>query len=198
MKKFYYDTSSFWEFFERQYLNIQKRIEYNIPDVISIYSPLNLEKNIVRITAPWTLDELFHRYIQKKEKEIKTTTFNSCDILKKIQDLALMKGFLAFFTQESINSRDINELFLTLFELAKNNDILYLKKGDNKLNSKDLLHLAYALISRCNIFLTSDNDYLLVSNVERIVKILQYYKMEKIVILANDLKSIKKEKNYDI
>ncbi len=105
---------------------------------------------------------------------------------------------MAFFKQESIDTRALNNLFLTLFEIAKDNDILALKKKDKRLNSKDLLHFAYALLSTCSIFVTCDNDFKLVQNVDKIKKIIRYYKMKKVIILNDSISKVQNELNFEL
>ncbi len=193
MNRIYYDTPIFWRFFEKVFI---KKIE--IPDDIEYLSPTKIDEKITRITAPWTLDEFFHNYIKEKRREIKSRFQKKDKLINEIEDLAKTKGFMAFFKQESIDTRALNNLFLTLFEIAKDNDILALKKKDKRLNSKDLLHFAYALLSTCSIFVTCDNDFKLVQNVDKIKKIIRYYKMKKVIILNDSISKVQNELNFEL
>lgn len=74
--------------------------------------------------------------------------------------------------------------------MARDKNILSLMKNDNKIHSKDLLHLAYALYSHCHTFVTCDNGFKLLKKVRPIEHIIQYYKLKKVIIISDDLSSI--------
>ena len=194
MKKIYYDTGPFWRFFINIYVE-----KANLPEELKIYSPMEWKSNIKRITSPWTLDEFFHNFIKSKRKEIKIPdSFFEKEIKKHTEILTHTKAFLALFSQESIDTRSLNELFITLFLAARECKILSLKQRDKKINSKDLLHLSYALCSDCHTFITCDNGFVLLKGKENIKKIISSYKLKKIIIIDTKLKKIIKKIDFSI
>ena len=76
---------------------------------------------------------------------------------------------------------------------AKENDILSLKRNDKKIDSKDLLHMSYALYFNTNTFVTCDKGFELLTTVEPIKRMLTQYKLKKIIILDVKLKNILKK-----
>ena len=193
MKKYhyYYDTNVFWRFFIEVYIKNKK-----LPEKLIRYSPLELDTNIARITAPWTLDEFFHNYF-KSEKDLSFPMFKN-RIAEHVEILSKTKEFLAFFMQENMETRRINELFITLFLFAMNNNILSVKKYNKKINSKDLLHLSYALNSECHSFLTCDRGFMKIEKVKDIMDRIRAHKLKQIVIIEDDLSGIIKEINCSV
>jgi len=187
MKKIYYDTAAFWQFFINCYINNQ-----SIDKDIEQYYPLSLNRNIIRCTSPWTLDEFFHNYIKIKKAEIKIKFpfFDHEEILKRTEALTKTKEFLSLFKQEIVNTREINDIFISLFLHARDSNILSLKKHDKKIHSKDLLHLSYALVSECDTLITCDNGFALLTEKREIKDIINTFKIRTIVILDVKLEKV--------
>lgn len=163
-------------------------------------NPLNIDQNIVRTTAPWTLDEFFHNYIKSKKREIRNNNlfpfFDHSDILKKTESVTRTKEFLALFKQESIDTRELNDVFFDLFLHARNNDILSLKPRDKKIHSKDLLHLSYALNTRCNMIITCDGGFSLLKEIREIKDMISFFKLKRILILDGHIKKINEKIDF--
>jgi len=194
--KFYYDTNSFWRFFINEYVE-----KIKIPKEIKLYSPLNNQIQITRIISPWTIEEFFHSFITSKSKEIREEikfptklkiprNFFEKEIKKRTEVFTNIKSFLYLFSQENIDTRLVNELFLSLIFAAHENDILNLKKNDNKIHSKDLLHLAYALSVNCHTLITCDEGFNLLKDVDIIKRLLSQYKLNELIILNQQLTKI--------
>lgn len=195
-RKFYYDTNSFWRFFINEYVEKSK-----IHNDIKLYSPLNNQIQVTRIISPWTIEEFFHSFITTKSQEITDeirfpkkfkfpTNFFEKEIKKRTEVLTNVKSFLYLFSQENIDSRRINELFLSLIFAARESDILHLKKKDKKIHSKDLLHVAYALSANCQTLITCDEGFRLLKDVDIIKRLLSEYKLHEVVILNQPLTKI--------
>lgn len=187
MNKIYYDTNVFWRFFQIFIEDIP------LPGKVGKFSPLEQNNNYIKITAPWTLDEFFHSYIVEKRNEIKFPIFKNIQIKNRIENLSRINEYMALFHQEIIDTRDVNILFITLFLLARDKNILNLKQNDEKLDSKDLLHLSYALVSKCNIFITSDKKFELLNKIVETKKILLSLNLSRIIIVKDNLSDIEKE-----
>lgn len=192
IKRIYYDTNAFWRFFNLFIENIP------LTGKIKKYYPLNSEENIIKITAPWTLDEFFHSYIAEKRNEIFFPFFKSRQISNRIEKLSKTNEYLALFKQETVDTMDINLLFIKLFLLSRNHNILSLKSNDHKIDSKDLLHLSYALYSKCHSLITCDKGFKFLKNVRPIKEIFQYYKLKKIIVIKEDLSGISQEFDFSI
>jgi len=194
----YYDTGSFWRYFIKEY------IERNIlPEEIKRYSPLNPDLNISRMISPWTVEEFFHAYITQKGTEIKVPSkykyperFFNKEIKKRTEVLTKIKSFVYLFSQEEIKTREINQIFLSLIFSSKENNILSIKKNDKKINSKDLLHMSYALYYHTDTFITCDNGFELLKKVDPIKRILTQYKLKSILIIDEKFEKINKKITY--
>lgn len=92
-KKIYYDTTVFWRFFNLYIVNIP------LMGKIKKYSPL-ANFDVIKITAPWTLDEFFHSYISEKRNEVQFPIFKSTQIKIKIESLS-NKTFALFAIDQS-------------------------------------------------------------------------------------------------
>jgi len=191
---YYYDTGAFWRFFTIEYIE-----KIKLKDELKLYSPLNTDVNISRMISPWAVEEFFHAYITMQGKNIKLPKgieypekFFEKEIKKRTEVLSKIKSFLFLFSQDDVETRVINQLFLSLIFSAKENDILSLSKNDSKIHSKDLLHLAYALYFRTNTFITCDKGFTLLLNVDIIKRLLSQYKLKEIIIFDENLTKIKK------
>ena len=179
--KIYYDTNSFWNYF-LNHCNENDELNRDLKE----FSPLN--EKYEKITAPWTLDEFCHNFPRKLEgKRILKE-----EIKKKTEILTKLPIFLSFFTQETMDTRKINNLFLQLYLLARELDIISLTNEEKKIHSKDLLHLAYALISESDILITTDSKFECLENYERIKEIIKSYKLRRIIIADSKFEKIKK------
>jgi len=190
----YYDTGSFWRYFIIEYIENKE-----LPEEIKKYSPLNSDIKISRMISPWTVEEFFHAYITEQRQKIKLpenltypNKFFEKEIKKRTEILTKIKTFVYFFSQEEIKTREINEIFLSLIFSSRENNILSIKKKDKKINSKDLLHMSYALYFHSDTFITCDNGFELLKNVDTIKRILIQYKLKEIVILDEKFKKITK------
>ncbi len=191
----YYDTGSFWRYFIIEY--VEKK---ELSEEIKKLSPLNPDVKITRMISPWTIEEFFHAYITEQRKKIKLpkelrhpAKFFEKEIKKRTEVLSKIKTFVYFFSQEEIKTREINEIFLSLILSSRENNILSTKKNDKKINSKDLLHLSYALYFNSNTFITCDNGFELLKDVNTIKRILIQYKLKEIVILDEIFEKIIKK-----
>jgi len=189
---YYYDTGAFWRFFTIEYIE-KIKLKYEL----ELYSPLNTNINISRMISPWTVEEFFHAYITQQGKEIKIPKklrypdkFFEKEIKKRTEILTKIRSFVYLFSQEKIQTREVNQIYLSLIFSARENNILSIKKNDGKINSKDLLHLAYALYFHTNIFITCDKGFELLKQIEIIKRILIQYKLKEIIILDEKLNSI--------
>jgi hypothetical protein len=79
---------------------------------------------------------------------------------------------------------------MSLIFAARENNILHLKKDDKKIHSKDLLHIAYALSTKCQTFITCDQGFRLLKDVDIIKSLLSQYKLHELVILNQRLSKI--------
>jgi len=194
-KKYYYDTGAFWRFFINEYIE-----KNELPEDLKRYSPLNQESNINRKISPWTVEEFFYAFTASKRKEIKfpknlkfPNKFFEKEIEKRTNILANIKSFVYLFSQDIVDTRVVNEIFLSLIFAAKNNQILSYKKNDKKINSKDLLHLAYALFFKCHAVITCDKGFTLLKDVEIIKRMLYQYKLKEIIIIDTELTKIEQK-----
>jgi len=194
-KIFYYDTGAFWRFFLFGFI---QKIEFSTD--IQRYSPLDTNINIRRILSPWTVEEFFHAYITKQSREIKNIEipediefpekFFEREIKERTEVLTKVRSFLSLFFQGELETSIVNNLFLSLIMTARENSILSFKTNDKKIDSKDLLHLAYALYFNSHSFITCDQGFKLIMDVEITRRMLSRYKLKKIIILKEDLTEI--------
>jgi predicted nucleic acid-binding protein len=194
-KIFYYDTGAFWRFFLFEFI---QKTEFSTD--VQRYSTLDTNINIRRILSPWTIEEFFHAYIIKQSRKIKKIEipediefpekFFEKEIMERTEVLTKVKSFLFLFSQGKLDTSIVNNLFLSLIMAARENSILSVKTNDNKIDSKDLLHLAYALYFNSHSFITCDRGFKLIMDVEVIRRMLPQYKLKKIVILKEDLTEI--------
>lgn len=194
-KIYYYDTGAFWRYFIKGYIEKNK-----LPKEIKRYSPLNTDVHILRMISPWTVEEFFHAYTTQQRKEIRIplklkypNKFFEKEIKNRTEVLTKIKTFLYLFSQEEILTREINEIFLSLIFSSRENNILSTKKKDKKINSKDLLHLSYALYFHTSTFITCDKGFELLKNIEQIKRMLIQYKLKEIIILDEKFKNIYKK-----
>jgi len=186
MKLVYYDTNVFWRFFE-YYIN-----EIPVQGECAKYSPKQQKFDIRPVTSPWTLEEFFFKYIQEKRNEVKLPIFKTRQIRKNIEKLSEIHGYLALFKQDDIDTRSVNYLFITLFMLARDKDILALKQNDKKrIDPMDLLHFSYALKTGCELFLTMDNDFKFLEKKKDIQSVIKSHKLKRIIVVSDDLTEIK-------
>ena len=186
MKLVYYDTNVFWRFFE--YYTYDIPVQGNC----SKYSPKKQNFDIRMVTSPWTLQEFFFKYIQEKRNEVKIPIFKTAQIRKNIEKLSEVQGYLSLFKQDTIDTRSVNYLFITLFLLAREKNILALKQNDRKrIDPMDLLHFSYALKTDCDVFLTMDSDFELLKKKKDIRDVIEPHKLKRIIVVSDDLMDIK-------
>lgn len=164
---------------------------------------MDININIRRILSPWTIEEFFHAYITKQSREIEIPEdmefpdeFFKKEIMERTEVLTKVRSFLSLFSQDKFETRDVNNLFLSLIMNARTNNILSFKKNDKKINSKDLLHLAYALYFHSHTFITCDQGLKLLMDVEVIRRMLSQYKLKRIIIFKEDMTEIIKKLDF--
>jgi len=191
----YYDTGSFWRYFILEYIE-----KNELPEETKRYSPLNPNIKISMMISPWTVEEFFHAYITQQSKDIKIPKklaypdkFFEKEIKKRTEILTKIKSFVYIFSQEEILTREVNQIFLSLIFSSRENNILSIKKNDKKINSKDLLHMSYALYFHTDTFITCDNGFELLKQIDPIKRMLMQYNLKEIIILDERLKKINKK-----
>jgi hypothetical protein len=164
------------------------------------YSPLNPNIKISMMISPWTVEEFFHAYITQQSKEIKIPKeliypdkFFEKEIKKRTEILTKIKSYVYLFSQEKILTRKVNQIFLSLIFSSRESNILSIKKNDKKINSKDLLHMSYPLYFHTDTFITCDNGFELLKQVNPIKRMLMQYNLKEIIILDEKLKKINKK-----
>ncbi len=194
MKKYYYEASIFGQFFINEFI-----LQDEMPNEIIAYSPISSEKNFEKIISPWSIEEFYHSYTDSKRREIHLgfpkkyifpKYFFAREIKKRTDALVRIQSYTSSFNQETVDTRLLNHIYLSLISIARTNDILTTRKKKNKIHSKDLLHLAYALIFECHSFLTCDQGFKILKKIDSIRRIMNQKKLKKIIIFADDLSKI--------